>query len=222
MTLQILVILQERVSFIFNKMSLEKIKKYFTPKTILDIGANVGQFYNQIKIVFPNAYYYLIEGNEKCEDAIKNLNVNYSICLLSDSIKEVDFFIRKNEQLCTGNSIYREKTTFFSDDQIEIVKKRTSTLESLFNEQTFDLIKIDTQGSEMDIIKGGLNVVSKAKGIILEISLIEYNEKSPTSEYVYSFMKNLGFEPVEHISDINHPITYELIQQDILFLNKKL
>lgn len=222
MTLQILVILQERVSFIFKKMSLEKIKKYFTPKTILDIGANVGQFYNQIKIVFPNAYYYLIEGNEKCEDAIKNLNVNYSICLLSDSIKEVDFFVRKNEQLCTGNSIYREKTTFFSDDQIEIVKKRTSTLESLFNEQTFDLIKIDTQGSEMDIIKGGLNMVSKAKGIILEISLIEYNEKSPTSEYVYSFMKNLGFEPVEHISDINHPITYELIQQDILFLNKKL
>ena len=30
-------------------MSLEKIKKYFEPNSILDIGANVGQFYNEIK-----------------------------------------------------------------------------------------------------------------------------------------------------------------------------
>jgi hypothetical protein len=33
-------------------------------------------------------------------------------------------------------------------------------------------------------------------------------------------MTNLGFIPVENIGNINHPITHELIQQDILFLNK--
>ena len=78
-------------------MSLESIKKYFEPKSVLDIGANVGQFYNEIKFIFPNAYYYLVDGSESCEVVLETLNVDYSICLLSDYEKEVDFYIRKNE-----------------------------------------------------------------------------------------------------------------------------
>jgi protein-tyrosine phosphatase len=119
-------------------MGLEKIKNYFDPKSILDIGANVGQFYNEIKTIFPNSYYYLIEGNDSCEVVLETLNVDYSICLLSDSEKEVDFYIRTNEPRCTGNSIYRENTSFYDDDQITILKKQTKTLSSVLNNQTFD------------------------------------------------------------------------------------
>jgi FkbM family methyltransferase len=201
-------------------MSLEKIKKYFEPNSILDIGANVGQFYNEIKSIFPDSYYYLIEGNDSCEVVLESLNVDYSICLLSDIEKEVDFYIRKNEPRCTGNSIYRENTSFYDDDQIVIEKKQTKTLSNLLNNQTFDLIKIDVQGSEIDIINGGLDIFKNAKGILMEISLIEYNQNAPTKEFVYNYMDKLGFTPIEHIGDINHPLTYELIQQDILFLNK--
>jgi len=202
-------------------MSLESIKKYFEPKSILDIGANVGQFYNEIKNIFPNSYYYLVEGSESCEVVLETLNVDYSICLLSDSEKEVDFYIRKNEPRCTGNSIYREITSFYDDDQIIIEKKQTKTLSNLINNQKFDLIKIDVQGSEIDIINGGLDIIKEAKGILMEVSLMEYNQNAPTKEFVYEYMDNLGFKPVELIGNINHPLTYELIQQDILFLNKK-
>ena len=202
-------------------MSSESIKKYFEPKSILDIGANVGQFYNEIKNIFPNSYYYLIEGSESCEVVLETLNVDYSICLLSDSEKEVDFYIRKNEPRCTGNSIYRENTSFYDDDQILIEKKQTKTLSNLLNNQKFDLIKIDVQGSEIDIINGGLDIIKEAKGILMEVSLMEYNQNAPTKEFVYEYMDNLGFKPVELIGNINHPLTYELIQQDILFLNKK-
>lgn len=201
-------------------MGLEKIKDYFEPKSILDIGANVGQFYKESMIVFPNAYYYLIEGNESCEDVLRTLGVDYSINLLSDIAKQVDFYIRKNEPRCTGNSIYRENTSFYDDDQIIIEKKQTKTISNIFLNKTFDLIKIDVQGSEIDIINGGIDIFKKAKGILMEISLVEYNKNSPAKEFVYKYMDNLGFKPVELIGNINHPITYELIQQDIFFLNK--
>ena len=201
-------------------MGLEKIKNYFEPKSILDIGANVGQFYNESKNIFPSSYYYLIEGNENCEVVLKTLNVDYSICLLSDSEKDVEFYIRKYEPRCTGNSIYRENTSFYDDDQITIEKKKTQTLSFLLNNKSFDLIKIDVQGSEIDIINGGKDIFKKAKGVLMEVSLIEYNQNAPTKEFVYNYMDKLGFTPIEHIGDINHPLTYELIQQDILFLNK--
>jgi FkbM family methyltransferase len=203
-------------------MSLKKIESYFVPNSILDIGANVGQFHSEIKTIFPDAYYYLIEGSENCEPALKILNVDYSISLLSDSEKEVDFYVRKSEPRCTGNSIYRENTSFYDDDQIIVEKKYTKTLSNLLGEKTFDLIKIDVQGSEIDIINGGLEIIKKSKAVLMEVSLVEYNKNSPTKEFVYEYMSNLCFEPVEIIGNINHPLTHELIQQDVLFVNKKL
>jgi FkbM family methyltransferase len=203
-------------------MSLIKIKNYFTPNSILDIGANVGQFYNKCKSIFPDAYYHLVEGNKYCEPALKLLNVDYSISLLSDSVKEVDFYVRKDEVECTGNSIYRENTKFYNDDQIVIERKNTETLSNLLEKKVFDLIKIDVQGSEIDIINGGLEIIKNCKGILMEVSFVEYNFASPKKDFVLEYMNNLGFEPVEIIGNIYHQLTNELIQQDVLFLNKKL
>ena len=102
-----------------------------------------------------------------------------------------------------------------------IEKKHTKTLSRILENQTFDLIKIDVQGSEIDIINGGLDIFKNAKGVLMEVSLVEYNQDAPTKDYVYEYMNKLGFKPVELIGNLNHPITYELIQQDILFLNEK-
>lgn len=203
-------------------MSLELIKKYFTPKTILDIGANNGQFYNESKNIFPDSYFLLIEGNGYCEPALKTLGVDYKISLLSDSVKEVDFYLRRQEYTCTGNSIYREKTSFYDDNEIVIEKKKTDTLSNVLGQQYFDLIKIDVQGSEIDIIIGGLDIINNCKGLLMEVSLEEYNEGSPTIEFVDDFMKNLNFEKVEIINKLNHPIKHTLIQQDVLYINKNI
>lgn len=199
-------------------MSLSLVSKYFQPKRILDIGANTGQFYHSCKNHYPDAYYYLVEGNYRCEPSLKNLGTNYSIALLSDSEKVVDFYVRKTELLCTGNSIYRENTPFFSDDQIQIEKIKTITLDSLLPDSTFDLIKIDVQGSEIDIMSGGKNIISKSQGIILEVSLVEYNLNSPNKDQVYSYMQSIGFSPKELLGNIHHIIDGSLIQQDILFI----
>ena len=58
-------------------MDLNVITKYFIPKSILDIGANIGQFYNECKLIFPDAYYYLIEGNIKCGEVLQNYGVEH-------------------------------------------------------------------------------------------------------------------------------------------------
>jgi FkbM family methyltransferase len=203
-------------------MSLEKIKKHFQPQNILDIGSNVGQFYHEAKSIFPNAYFYLIEGNESCREALKDLNVDFSITLLSDIEKDVDFYIRKFEPRCTGNSIYREQTSFYDDDQIVVEKRKTQTISQLLGNKIFDLIKIDVQGSEIDIINGGREIFENSKGILMEVSLVEYNKNAPLKDYVVEFMNDLGFIVTEHIGNINHPLTYQLIQEDLFFLNKKL
>lgn len=201
-------------------MQLYKVQDYFHPYHILDIGANIGQFHQIAKQTFPEAYIFSIEASLDCEPSLKELTDNYYIGLLAKDTAEYNFYSRKGDTTCTGNSIYRELTHYYSDDQLEIIKQKGIKLDNLFEPGLeFDLIKIDTQGSELDIITGGINLCKKAKGILLEVSLTQYNEGAPLHEEVVQFMSDFGFIKTEILDEARNNGSH---QQDILFINKNL
>ncbi len=196
------------------------VKYYFTPMSILDIGANIGEFYGQSVGYFPDAYYYLIEPNPECEEALQSLGVDYYLGAVSDVEKEATLFISTLQFRCTGNSFYREKTYFFAEDKIKQHTLTTTTLDILFQNKVFDLIKIDTQGSELDILKGGKNLIQQAKGAILELARVEYNTGAPQGSEVTSYMEELGFIKRERLGTNFNPETRELVHEDYLFIRK--
>lgn len=199
-------------------MNLYKIQEYFLPYRILDIGANIGQFHKLAQSIYPEAFIFSIEASPECEQSLREITSNYYIGLLAKDNSEYNFFSRKDAPTGTGNSIYRELTHFYSDDKLEILKQTGIKLDDLFEEDSeFDLIKIDTQGSELDIISGGLNLCKKAKGILLEVSLTQYNEGAPLYEEVIYFMQNLGFKAVAILDEARNHGAH---QQDILFINE--
>ena len=198
-------------------MQLYKVQDYFHPYRILDIGANIGQFHTLARSVYPGSYIFSIEASPECEPYLKQITDQYYIGLLAKDNSEYDFYSRKEDATCTGNSVYRELTQFYSDDQLQIIKQNGIKLDDLFeSDSEFDLIKIDTQGSELDIITGGINLCNKAKGILLEVSLTQYNEGAPLYQEVISFMENIGFIPKVILDEARNHGAH---QQDILFLN---
>lgn len=200
--------------------NLSNIKKYFQPHRILDIGGRVGEFYHHCHAAYPDSYYFIIEGNVNCEGHIKSNNVDYSIEMLSDSIREVEFYINKDDTLSSGCSYYREcNTGYFEKDNIIVEKRMTNTLDNMFTEDsTFDLIKIDTQGSELDIIKGGLNLCGKTSGLLLECSLEICNENAPLYDDIKLYLSGIGFYEGEILD--NHYYQGRLVQVDSLFIRK--
>jgi FkbM family methyltransferase len=184
----------------------------------LDIGANIGQFHELARQLFPQSYVFSIEASRDCEPYLMQLTENYYIGLLAKDDSEYSFYSRKGDTTSTGNSIYKELTHFYSDDQLQIIKQRGIRLDNLFEEDSeFDLIKIDTQGSELDIITGGINLCNKAKGILLEVSLTQYNEGAPLYQEVISFMDNIGFKAEVILDEARNHGAH---QQDILFIKK--
>lgn len=199
-------------------MNLSKITNYFYPYRILDIGANVGQFHSLCKYHFPNSYIFSIEASNECEPYLKQITDQYYIGLLAKDESEYKFYSLKNNPVNTGNSIYRELTDHYSESNLDIINKKGIKLDNLFEpESEFDLIKIDTQGSELDIIFGGIELCKKAKGILLEVSLTQYNENSPLYDEVIEFMDNFGFKIGEILDENTLPSIH---QQDILFVKK--
>jgi FkbM family methyltransferase len=197
-------------------MDLSKITQHFYPHKMLDIGANIGQFHSICKQHFPDSYIFSIEASDECEPHLKQITDQYYIGLLAKDNSYYKFYSLKNNPINTGNSIYKELTNHYSEYNLEIISKKGIRLDDLFEKESkFDLIKIDTQGSELDIISGGSQLCSKAKGILLEVSLTQYNENSPLYDDVIKFMDNFGFKEAE-VLDINYIVN----QKDILFIKK--
>jgi len=203
--------------------NLKLISKYFIPKRVLDIGANRGQFHNDCKYFYPDCFIYSIEATRECEPDLAKQNPNYYIGFLGDEKKLIKFYKNKTDLTSTGNSKYRELTNYYRDDNIIITEEPVILLDELFQEkfkpdEYFDLIKLDTQGSELDIMKGGKLTCNKSKGILIELSIKRYNENSPLMGEVNDYIQNMGFVPVEELLVTRHPFTGEISQCDVLYI----
>ena len=171
---------------------------------ILDIGANDGWWYNQARQKYTDAEFTLIEANPNLEPKLKALGVRYFMLCLSDSKKIVEFYLN-DDVTTTGASYYRENTEHFADNKIQVLQ--------LFADETFEFIKMDVQGAEVDIIRGGKGLISRANALLLEVPYqdVEYNIGAPARSEYFDIMAELGFTTHEVLDDIRG------LQQDILF-----
>lgn len=199
-------------------MSILRDNLNFTPYGILDIGANRGHWAAEAKRLWPDSYVMCVEGNPECDTELKASGFSYRIALLADEEKDVTFYTRKGAPACTGCSIYLEDTQFYAGDAAESHTMRTETLDNMFPDAVFDLIKIDVQGAELDVLRGGMELVKRAKALLLECSLEQYNKGAPLIDDVRDYCYSIGFPREVHIENIVHPIHRNVIQQDKLFL----
>lgn len=198
-------------------MNLNILTNYFTPSSILDIGANMGHWALEAKQHFPDAYILSIEANINCENGLKINNPNYIIALLAAEDREYVYW-ENDHPTSTGNSIYLELTEHFTEDKRKEKILQGRTLNTILPEHTFDLIKMDVQGAELDIIKGGLNIIKQAKGLILEVAHKEYNQGAPLHDEIVSYLESIGFRKAAILDDLWYK--GEIYHQDILFLNE--
>lgn len=186
-------------------------------KGIIDIGANVGAFSYYIKSHFSNVNIFMVEANPFCDSMLKRTGIPYKIACLSDSVKEVQFYFEDTNMIGTGASYYLENTNFYS--MKNFTRMTTELLDTVIKEHCsgleFDMLKMDTQGSEIDILKGSTNTLKSIKHILMETSLIEYNIGSPLKDDVIKFMETINFKPVEKVQD--HYFNGNLIQEDWIF-----
>jgi FkbM family methyltransferase len=209
-----------------ESMRLEEVKDLILkPNYILDIGAHTGQFYRWTKNVWPWSVVWMIEANEVHERTLKNMTIGtddaYLIATLGDEERDVTFYTRSDKPHTEGASYYKENAYWDIPQLVMKIPKKLQKLDNIFTDDTtFEVIKMDTQGSELDIMKGGKNLCKRASIIILEVSLVDLNEGAPIYDEVAVFMEDFGFE--EKMSIGEHYEGDEIIQRDLVFLNKEL
>ena len=142
---------------------LEELKfQGYGPRTLLDIGAHIGTFAYGFLQVFPGCTPTLIEPNPFCQEDLAKLPFERHAVAASSENGRAELFLTKEWLQSTGSSLYRENSAFFRDEvtfRQEVDKVR---LDDLLRGRRFDFVKIDTQGSELDVLVGGREVLGQA------------------------------------------------------------
>jgi len=180
---------------------IDKTRPLTKEYVVVDVGAFHGYFAQEIIDKVPNVNITMMEANPHCEKYLKEIGKEYHIAVLSDKKKEKQsFYIRKGYETCTGASLYKENTEAYKD--AAVLKVNTSTLDEYeLYPNGIDLLKIDVQGSELDVLKGSINTLTRVKSILVECSISEYNEGGARIMSIITYLKGKGFYPNEIIGE---------------------
>lgn len=138
----------------------------------------------------------LIESKKAVENEIKKNPKNIFIQLALSSYQgEMDIYIR--EPLSRSGS---KKKSCEKDSSLKIRKVKVDTLDNVISK--IDLrgpigLKIDTEGSELEILDGGHTLVNSLAWVILELSISQNKfEGSKTFEEVINYMSEKKFRVI--------------------------
>jgi FkbM family methyltransferase len=171
---------------------------------MLDVGARWGlqRPWNQ----YPNEfiqYYGFDADQEECDrlnQSIKTKNVRYIPAALSDENSLETLHITHEPG---RSSIYKPNVEllnkFYDGEGFKVasqLKIETTTLNQVILDYNInpDFIKLDTQGAELRIIKGGDKIMDRVLGFEIEVEFLEFYKKQPLFSDVDKYMKSSGFE----------------------------
>ena len=193
-------------------------KRGFAPKSVVDVGAFLGDWSILAKQIWPASRLFMIEPNLANQARLADLAEQLDATLFCDLVgAENDQAVQFNV-MGPGSSIMSERSGL----PRTVETRRLRTLDSLLNEvDPPGLLKIDAQGYELQILKGALQVLPAFEAVLLEIAIIEVNEGAPLLYDVVVFMKSLGFVAYDILEIHRRPLDKALNQVDIIFVREQ-
>lgn len=180
----------------------------FEAKWILDIGANVGDVAESALNSYKNSCVICFEPVHKTHEVLKKRLAPYGDrahlhkVALSNAAGVVDINITTfhgANSIAPQASFHKECNPHVqevSKERIEVV--RLDDYSANFPCEDIDIIKIDVEGHELDVLKGGIHFISsRVEFIIIEVSLMrDQSWENQAIFEIFALLKDAGFRLV--------------------------
>jgi len=203
-------------------------------KWIMDVGANVGDVAEAALKSYPNSKILCFEPVGQTHDQLTKRmsqfgerSTIYKVAL-SDNEATADINITTQH----GANSLSPQAKFHQDfnPHVREVSKEKINLVRLddfavqFPTQKIDIMKIDVEGHELNVLKGGTHfIANNVDVIIIEISLMRDESLQNQAVFeIFSFLHNLGF-CLLNVMDLHHVEgkAMQLVQMDCVFRNTR-
>lgn len=198
--------------------------------TVLDIGANRGQFTSRIRSLLPDAQIYAFEPVKSCFQVLKRTmrgvpgSACFNVALGEESGSRT---IYRNDFTPSSSMLpmdERHKVAFPAtrNDREEIVEvRRLDDVANSLNLTDNILIKVDVQGFEGPVIRGGEKTVRRSKIVIVETSFEPLYRGQLLFDGIYSMVTALGFVLSGAEEPLRDPKDGRILQCDSIFVRKR-
>jgi FkbM family methyltransferase len=197
---------------------------------VIHIGANNGyekkvyKKYNVKRVIWIEADPFIFKKLQNNIQSLKNHKA-YQRLMLNLDKKSVNFNIMNNEG--NSSSIYKPKDHLQIVPNVKIVKTInliSTTLKSFIKKESikidnFDTLVVDTQGSELLILKGASNLINKFKFISIEVTEFELYEKTCLFYQVANYLNRYNFKEIKRNEHWSQPNYYGRKTFDVLYKN---
>ena len=185
-------------------------------RTIVDIGANDGAYSEYLSDFFAPAVVHAFEPLPSCQEPLAALskklpNLTVHQVALADAPGEATFF---ENGYAPASSLLRvsdlSRQVFPETERETAVTVRLARLDDVLPVDTLKrdiMIKIDVQGVEDRVIKGGRAVFSAARIVLVEMSFVPIYQGQPLFEEIHELLEGCGLRLAGFKNQIDQPQT---------------
>jgi FkbM family methyltransferase len=199
-------------------------------RTVIDIGANKGQFVWQISKLLPDARFYSFEPLKDCyEQLLKRMghvsNFRAFPFALGDKSGKTQIYhndFSPSSSLLPMEELHKEAFPYTKNVRIEEIEiRRLDEIAQGLDIEDNLLIKIDVQGFENKVIQGGEKSVSRASILITETSFQPLYKGQPLFGTIYDALTQLGFKYVGGEEPVRNPKDGSILSCDSVFCREE-
>lgn len=199
-------------------------------KTVIDIGANIGQSAKLFHNILPDSFIYSFEPLDDCflqlNSKMKNVENFKSFKVALGDEKGLQKMYKNDftpsSSLLKMDDLHKNLFPFTSHETIETIE--IDTLDNIVTKldmKTNILLKIDVQGYEDKVLIGSINTLKHIKVIIIEATFKELYNGQPRFSDIYDILYKNGFVFSGIFGDeLNNPNDGTPLQADCIFINK--
>ena len=191
----------------------------FDFRTVIDVGVAFGT--PPIYQAFPRARYFLIEPVAECRPMLeklkRRLNAEYFLVAAGAEDGEVTFNVHDD---ISGSSLFSQAEGKALDGEARRIPMRR--LDSLLPEMLEHpvLLKLDTQGAEIEALKGLGSRIGEIDVLIVEAAMMAAREGIPQFADIVRFCDEAGFVAYDLLEGHMRDIDGALAQIDLAFVRK--
>ena len=205
-----------------------KLLEFYAIDTVLDVGANVGQFALQMRKDL--GFSGKIISFEPLSSAFEVLKINASgdpkwrviNCALGDAEAQEEIRIAKNSYSSSFLNILQTHLDSAPESEYigsELTEIRTldSMMDDLCSIEDNTYLKIDTQGFESKVIKGAEQSLDRISSIQLEMSLVPLYQDGLLFPELHSLLSGKGYALVSIEPGFSDRNSGQLLQVDGIY-----
>lgn len=197
-------------------------------RTVLDIGANRGQFAIYSSGRFPLAsircFEPIPEARAKLESVIpSDRDIRVFDVALSSAEGVVDFHVSADDDSSSLLSASETQVDMFPGSRRQrTITVRTARLDAMLAGEDLArplLMKLDIQGGELEALKGAERTLEQTDFVLVECSFVELYEGQAMGDEVIAFLRGRGFD----LAGLYSPTDVEgrLLQADALLVRSR-